>query len=118
MSSQENYVPFAGRKSFVMSQDPNLVGGRCQEFRSLIARVSELVAPFPHLLCVGQDPVHGPHRAQVGLLLQERCKDFSRSPIDEPLLVQTLQRLSALAGRPSTRRRQPHLRRLLEVRLS
>jgi hypothetical protein len=52
--------------------------------------MGELVAPFPGLAGLGQDPVHGPLGSKIDALVEQGGDHLGRGDIDEPGCVQQL----------------------------
>ena len=90
-----------------MSQLQNLVGLGGQQFRLLVGRVAQLIAPFAHFAVLLQQSIQGARRADVDALVEQSGMDLVWRLIHEPLRMQMLQRGLALSVGESPRRLGP-----------
>ena len=67
---------------------PDLIRRRRHELGFGVGRVPGLIAPLPDFACLGEHAIHGAHRPQVGLFLEQGRVDFRRRLIHEPFAVQ------------------------------
>jgi hypothetical protein len=69
--------------------------------------VRKLISPFPHFLMFLQNPIHGPHRAQVMAFIQKGVIDLQGRLIDKAICVENLQNSLFLFTGQSQGRNQP-----------
>ena len=86
---------------------PDLIGAGGQQFRLLVGRVAQLIAPLAHFPVLVQKTVHRARRAEVEALVQQRGVDLVRRLIHEPFRVQMHQGGLALRVGESPRRLGP-----------
>jgi hypothetical protein len=79
--------PFDGPLELSNIPGPDLVRTRRQKLRSLIHGMAELIPALPDLSLLIQNPIHTPHRAKIGPLIQHRRIDLAGRLIDKPIRV-------------------------------
>ena len=69
--------------------------------------MARLVAPLAHFTGRGQEAIHRPRRAEIGLFFEQRGVDFGRGLVDEPIAVQHVEDGLAFVGAQRPRRGWP-----------
>ena len=90
---------------------PHFIGLLGQKFWLLILRMTQLIAPFPHLLMLVENSIHGAHGAVVLSFVQQGSPNRRRRVVHKPsfmqyrenLLLLILTQRSAWLGRTTRR---------------
>src|ERR1035437_2823659 len=83
---------------------PCFVGRLREDLRLCVLGTGYLPSPFFQLTFLFEDPVHGAHRTEIALLIEEGRVDFPGSLVDETVRMKDIEHITALLEGEGQRR--------------